>query len=56
MRAGRLFSEVHQIARVYGWGEAEILRLHLRRRMIYLELIERDNDAALIRDLIDERE
>jgi hypothetical protein len=52
MRAGRLFSDVHRIARAYHWGEAGILRLTLKRRTAYLELIERESDTALVRNLV----
>jgi hypothetical protein len=37
--AERLLREVHTLARVYGWGEEEILRLSSRRRQSYLELV-----------------
>jgi len=37
--ARRLLREVHQIARAYGWREADILALSSARRHAYLELI-----------------
>jgi hypothetical protein len=37
--ARRLLREVDALARVYGWGEAEILGLSPTRRQAYLELI-----------------
>lgn len=37
--ARRMLWEVHALARVYGWGEAEILRMSGARRRAYLELI-----------------
>lgn len=39
-RAGRLFREVHTLARTYHWSEADILRLTAARRRTYLELID----------------
>jgi hypothetical protein len=36
--AARLLSEVHRLARAYGWSEAEILALSPLRRRRYLEL------------------
>jgi hypothetical protein len=38
-RVRRLLDEVDALARVYGWSEAEILRLSERRRSMYLEAI-----------------
>jgi hypothetical protein len=35
----RLFSEVHILARAYGWSEAEILAMGARRRQVYLDLV-----------------
>jgi hypothetical protein len=37
--AARLLAEVHALASAYGWNEAEILSLPLRRRRVYLDLI-----------------
>src|SRR5581483_122411 len=37
-RALRVFREVHQLARAYGWREADILSMSTRRRQAYLEL------------------
>lgn len=37
-RARGLLSEVHQLARAYGWSEAEILALSEQRRAAYLDL------------------
>jgi hypothetical protein len=37
--ARRTLLEVHQLAAVYGWSEAEVLELGPRRRQAYLELI-----------------
>lgn len=37
--AGRLLREVHSLASVYGWREAEVLALSPWRRQAYLELI-----------------
>lgn len=38
-QAKRLLLEVHQLARAYGWREAEILALSSQRRHAYLEMI-----------------
>lgn len=38
-QAKRLLREVHQLARAYGWREAEILALSSQRRHAYLEMI-----------------
>jgi hypothetical protein len=38
-RARGLLSDVHALARAYGWTEAEILRLPAARRQAYLELV-----------------
>jgi hypothetical protein len=37
--AKRLLTEVHLLARAYGWREADTLALSARRRQFYLELI-----------------
>jgi hypothetical protein len=37
---GRTLSEVHQLARAYGWSEAEILAINGWRRHWYLEALE----------------
>ena len=37
--AERLFADVHQIARAYGWRESEILSMSANRRQAYLERI-----------------
>jgi len=37
--ARRILREVHALARVYGWREADILALSPRRRQYYLEMI-----------------
>ena len=37
--AGRILSEVHTLARAYGWREAEILALSAMRREFYLEMV-----------------
>lgn len=37
--ARRMLGEVHALARVYGWSEAEILRMSAARRRAYLDLI-----------------
>lgn len=37
--ATRLLQEVHQLARAYGWREAEIIALSARRRSFYLDLV-----------------
>lgn len=37
--ARRMLREVHALARVYGWSEAEILRMSAARRRTYLDLI-----------------
>jgi len=36
--AKRMLREVHSLAVVYGWSEAEILRMSAARRRIYLDL------------------
>ena len=38
-RAQRLLMEVHLLARAYGWGEAEILKLSPARRAAYLQMV-----------------
>jgi hypothetical protein len=38
--AGRLFREVHTLARAYGWSEREILALSPARRQCYIDLVE----------------
>jgi hypothetical protein len=38
-QAKRLLGEVHTLARIYGWHEAEILALSSARRQFYLEMI-----------------
>lgn len=38
-RAQRLLLEVHQLARAYGWPEADILSMSSQRRHAYLEMI-----------------
>jgi hypothetical protein len=37
--AAGLLAEVHALASAYGWSEAEILSLPLRRRRVYLDLV-----------------
>lgn len=37
-RAKRLLREVHELARAYGWREADILGMSARRRRLYLEM------------------
>jgi hypothetical protein len=37
--AGRMLSEVHTLARAYGWREPEILALSATRRQFYLEMV-----------------
>jgi hypothetical protein len=37
--AGRILSEVHMLARAYGWREGEILALSAVRRQFYLEMV-----------------
>ena len=37
--ARRLLGQVHTLARVYGWGETEILSMSARRRDFYLEMV-----------------
>lgn len=37
-RATRLLREVHDLARAYGWSEADILGMSARRRRFYLEM------------------
>jgi len=36
--AHRILQQVHTLARVYGWREADILAMSVQRRQIYLEL------------------
>jgi hypothetical protein len=38
-QAKRLLYEVHRLARVYGWREADILAMSSRRRQLYLEMV-----------------
>ncbi len=42
----RLLDDVHRIASVYNWSEAEILSLPRQRRMRYLELIDRNRGMS----------
>jgi hypothetical protein len=37
--APRILSEVHTLARAYGWREADILAMSPRRRQLYLEMV-----------------
>ncbi len=37
--ARRLLADVHELARAYGWSEAEILSLSAARREFYLEMV-----------------
>jgi hypothetical protein len=37
--AHRILQDVHTLARAYGWREADILAMSVRRRQIYLELV-----------------
>lgn len=37
--ARRIVREVHLLARTYGWSEDAILRLHPRRRQMYVEML-----------------
>jgi len=37
--AKRLLSEVHSLARAYGWREADILAMSTRRRQLYLRMV-----------------
>ena len=39
VQAKRLLREVHTLARVYGWREAEILSMSTARRQLYLEMV-----------------
>ncbi|HSL00275.1 MAG TPA: hypothetical protein VK869_08040 [Rubrobacteraceae bacterium] len=39
VRAGRLLSEVHALARAYGWSETDILAMSPTRRRFYLEAV-----------------
>lgn len=48
-RSKRLLGEVHRIARVYHWAEQEILALPCPRRLAYLLLIEKEEDALMLR-------
>jgi T4 bacteriophage base plate protein len=41
-QAKRLLYEVHQLARVYGWREADILSMSAMRRQFYLDLVADD--------------
>ena len=50
-RSRALFREVHRMARTYHWSEQDILRLSLKRRLIYLLAIEEDLHAALVAEL-----
>ena len=43
-----LIDDVHTLARIYHWSEADVLRLPLRRRLAYLLRIEAEHDAAMI--------
>jgi hypothetical protein len=37
--AGRILSDVHILARAYGWRETDILNLSSRRRQFYIDLV-----------------
>jgi hypothetical protein len=39
VQAKRLMREVHRLARVYGWREADILSMSASRRQFYLEMV-----------------
>lgn len=39
--AARTLGEIHELARAYGWSEAEILSISAWRRQCYLELVRR---------------
>jgi hypothetical protein len=38
-RARRLLTEVHLLARTYGWSENDILTMSPRRRTMYLQMV-----------------
>jgi hypothetical protein len=38
VQAMRLVGDVHALARIYGWTEADVLAMSPRRRATYLEL------------------
>ena len=38
------YQEVHELARAYHWGEADILRMGSRKRQIYLDLLAADHE------------
>ena len=49
--AASLRRQVHTLAALYHWSEAELLGLGYRRRRAYLALIEADADAELLAQL-----
>ena len=51
LRGRQLLQDVHRLACLYHWGEAEILSLPLPRRRAYLSLIEAEQDRELLRGL-----
>lgn len=46
-----MLEDVHSIATRYHWSEEAILRLALRRRAAYLELIRADDERSLFEAL-----
>ncbi|MBD2773382.1 phage baseplate protein [Iningainema tapete] len=47
--AYRILREVHTLACIYGWGEAEILALSPHRRQFYLQLVAQKHYGASVR-------
>ena len=51
VRARGLLRDVHELARAYGWTQADVFALSLGRRLAYRLLLEEDADAALLANL-----
>lgn len=46
-----MLEDIHRLATRYHWSEDAILRLPLRRRLAYLQLIDVDDTRALVAGL-----
>lgn len=47
-RGRHLLRQVHELASLYHWSEAELLALPLPRRQAYLQIIDAERDRALL--------
>ena len=50
-RGRRMLEDIHRLASRYHWSEDAILRLPLRRRLAYLQLIDVDDTRTLMAGL-----